>query len=260
MASAVLPKPSPDALPCPPLLETLTEIDEESFNLKVKPELKHDSANKPKPLRGKGPGGRRVRVKTACTNCKAAKARCDTGRPCSRCVKRGFPHKCIDAVPKRRGRKRSHDVYSRAKMLVERMEGGRTAQFGPPLGLTAHPAAFGTVATPATRMGAVGAGERVSAHRLSLKAQTMNNYLATLQSKNLVFANPVGPAERAQKGSHFSRWRGLIWVRTGPNNTMTVEAKATPAQWDGLNWHHFAKVQHQRAQVHGQLLARAAAQ
>mmetsp|Transcript_12381 Transcript_12381/g.18479 ORF Transcript_12381/g.18479 Transcript_12381/m.18479 type:complete len:492 (-) Transcript_12381:149-1624(-) len=89
--------------------------------------VKQENNLQPKQSQGKGSrgkilAGRRYRVKTACTNCKAAKARCDTNRPCGRCVKREFPHKCVDAVPKRRGRKRSHDhVYSRAKMMVERM-------------------------------------------------------------------------------------------------------------------------------------------
>jgi hypothetical protein len=54
--------------------------------------------------------GSRSRVKTACTNCKLAKARCDNGRPCSRCVKRGCQSTCVDAVPKRRGRKRVCDM------------------------------------------------------------------------------------------------------------------------------------------------------
>eukprot|EP00471_Norrisiella_sphaerica_P005077 CAMPEP_0184487382 /NCGR_PEP_ID=MMETSP0113_2-20130426/9953_1 /TAXON_ID=91329 /ORGANISM="Norrisiella sphaerica, Strain BC52" /LENGTH=373 /DNA_ID=CAMNT_0026869673 /DNA_START=54 /DNA_END=1175 /DNA_ORIENTATION=- len=54
--------------------------------------------------------GTRIRVKTACTNCKLAKARCDNGRPCSRCIKRGCQETCVDAVPKRRGRKRNHEA------------------------------------------------------------------------------------------------------------------------------------------------------
>uniref|UniRef100_A0A7S2TQB9 Zn(2)-C6 fungal-type domain-containing protein n=1 Tax=Lotharella oceanica TaxID=641309 RepID=A0A7S2TQB9_9EUKA len=54
--------------------------------------------------------GTRIRVKTACTNCKLAKARCDNGRPCGRCVRRGCESTCVDAVPKRRGRKRNHDI------------------------------------------------------------------------------------------------------------------------------------------------------
>ena len=47
------------------------------------------------------------RVKAACTNCKKAKARCDHGRPCSRCVERGLDN-CVDAYPKRVGRRRQH--------------------------------------------------------------------------------------------------------------------------------------------------------
>uniref|UniRef100_A0A7S2TGB2 Zn(2)-C6 fungal-type domain-containing protein n=1 Tax=Lotharella oceanica TaxID=641309 RepID=A0A7S2TGB2_9EUKA len=47
------------------------------------------------------------RVKAACTNCKKAKAKCDRGRPCTRCVERGLPH-CVDAFPRRVGRRRNH--------------------------------------------------------------------------------------------------------------------------------------------------------
>jgi len=47
------------------------------------------------------------RVKAACTNCKKAKARCDRGRPCSRCVERGYDE-CVDAFPRRVGRRRNH--------------------------------------------------------------------------------------------------------------------------------------------------------
>uniref|UniRef100_A0A7S4DWA6 Zn(2)-C6 fungal-type domain-containing protein n=1 Tax=Lotharella globosa TaxID=91324 RepID=A0A7S4DWA6_9EUKA len=60
--------------------------------------------------------GTRIRVKTACTNCKLAKARCDNGRPCGRCVRRGCERTCVDAVPKRRGRKRNHE---NSKIIVK---------------------------------------------------------------------------------------------------------------------------------------------
>jgi len=51
--------------------------------------------------------GRRVRrrVKTACTNCKNAKTKCDMGRPCLRCVRRKQPELCRDSVHKRRSRR-----------------------------------------------------------------------------------------------------------------------------------------------------------
>eukprot|EP00465_Bigelowiella_longifila_P010385 CAMPEP_0185266408 /NCGR_PEP_ID=MMETSP1359-20130426/30961_1 /TAXON_ID=552665 /ORGANISM="Bigelowiella longifila, Strain CCMP242" /LENGTH=175 /DNA_ID=CAMNT_0027856203 /DNA_START=18 /DNA_END=542 /DNA_ORIENTATION=+ len=82
--------------------------------------------------------GRRVRVKTACTNCKAAKARCDSGRPCSRCKKRGYPHRCVSAVPKRRGRKRSHDhvkpLYSYHISQFNHYGGGAIGGMPPSLG------------------------------------------------------------------------------------------------------------------------------
>jgi len=63
--------------------------------------------------------GSRNRVKTACTNCKLAKARCDNGRPCSRCVKRGCQDTCIDAIPKRRGRKRNQNGHKPALCTEE---------------------------------------------------------------------------------------------------------------------------------------------
>ena len=47
------------------------------------------------------------RVKAACTNCKKAKARCDHQRPCLRCVERGLSD-CVDAFPRRVGRRRYH--------------------------------------------------------------------------------------------------------------------------------------------------------
>lgn len=55
--------------------------------------------------------GRKVRrrVKTACTNCKLAKTKCDMQRPCTRCRRRGHEHTCVDTVHKRRGRKRGFD-------------------------------------------------------------------------------------------------------------------------------------------------------
>mmetsp|Transcript_20838 Transcript_20838/g.29132 ORF Transcript_20838/g.29132 Transcript_20838/m.29132 type:complete len:278 (+) Transcript_20838:66-899(+) len=53
---------------------------------------------------------RRTRVPMACTRCKMAHTRCDTKRPCGRCVRRGVADSCVDAIPKRRGRKRSDDM------------------------------------------------------------------------------------------------------------------------------------------------------
>mmetsp|Transcript_2914 Transcript_2914/g.6818 ORF Transcript_2914/g.6818 Transcript_2914/m.6818 type:complete len:331 (+) Transcript_2914:103-1095(+) len=53
------------------------------------------------------PADGKQRVKAACTNCKKAKARCDHGRPCSRCVERGLTE-CVSAFPRRVGRRRNH--------------------------------------------------------------------------------------------------------------------------------------------------------
>lgn len=47
------------------------------------------------------------RVKIACSACKASKTKCDSGsRPCGRCVRLGRGDKCVDAIQKKRGRKR----------------------------------------------------------------------------------------------------------------------------------------------------------
>eukprot|EP00954_Amorphochlora_amoebiformis_P002156 168902-Amorphochlora_amoeboformis.AAC.2 len=59
------------------------------------------------------------RTRTACTNCKKAKTRCSDERPCARCVKRGATN-CVDAVPRRLGRKRIHHflgAISQAELL-----------------------------------------------------------------------------------------------------------------------------------------------
>ena len=47
------------------------------------------------------------RVKRACGNCKAAKTKCDSERPCRRCSRTGRASSCNDSVHKKRGRKRN---------------------------------------------------------------------------------------------------------------------------------------------------------
>ena len=46
------------------------------------------------------------RVKRACGNCKAAKTKCDSERPCRRCSRTGRASTCNDSVHKKRGRKK----------------------------------------------------------------------------------------------------------------------------------------------------------
>lgn len=48
---------------------------------------------------------RRKQVKKACVSCRAAHARCDENRPCTRCIKHGMQDYCFDAKTKKRGRK-----------------------------------------------------------------------------------------------------------------------------------------------------------
>eukprot|EP01130_Rhizamoeba_saxonica_P001613 TRINITY_DN11497_c0_g1_i1.p1 TRINITY_DN11497_c0_g1~~TRINITY_DN11497_c0_g1_i1.p1 ORF type:complete len:119 (-),score=16.45 TRINITY_DN11497_c0_g1_i1:166-522(-) len=48
---------------------------------------------------------KRKRVSVACTACRKAHVKCDAGRPCTRCVKKGIAHMCKTATSKRRGRK-----------------------------------------------------------------------------------------------------------------------------------------------------------
>jgi hypothetical protein len=52
----------------------------------------------------------RSRVRHACSNCKAAKTKCDSDRPCKRCTRTGQSHTCADSVHKKRGRKRGSAV------------------------------------------------------------------------------------------------------------------------------------------------------
>ena len=52
-------------------------------------------------------GGVIGRVKRACGNCKAAKTKCDSERPCRRCSRTGRSASCNDSVHKKRGRKRN---------------------------------------------------------------------------------------------------------------------------------------------------------
>mmetsp|Transcript_18034 Transcript_18034/g.27031 ORF Transcript_18034/g.27031 Transcript_18034/m.27031 type:complete len:255 (+) Transcript_18034:95-859(+) len=85
---------------------------------------------------------RRSRVPMACTRCKLAHTRCDTKRPCSRCVRRGDI--CIDAVPKRRGRKRTEDTVAseqrrptrvrRTSMMTRDRRAAINASFARPTG------------------------------------------------------------------------------------------------------------------------------
>eukprot|EP01130_Rhizamoeba_saxonica_P001200 TRINITY_DN110_c0_g1_i1.p1 TRINITY_DN110_c0_g1~~TRINITY_DN110_c0_g1_i1.p1 ORF type:complete len:126 (-),score=11.87 TRINITY_DN110_c0_g1_i1:139-516(-) len=49
--------------------------------------------------------GERKRVSIACTACRKSHLKCDSGRPCSRCIKKGISHLCRTADSKRRGRK-----------------------------------------------------------------------------------------------------------------------------------------------------------
>ena len=46
------------------------------------------------------------RVKRACGNCKAAKTKCDSERPCRRCSRTGRSSSCNDSIHKKRGRKK----------------------------------------------------------------------------------------------------------------------------------------------------------
>eukprot|EP01130_Rhizamoeba_saxonica_P000039 TRINITY_DN10037_c0_g1_i1.p1 TRINITY_DN10037_c0_g1~~TRINITY_DN10037_c0_g1_i1.p1 ORF type:complete len:142 (-),score=24.36 TRINITY_DN10037_c0_g1_i1:108-470(-) len=48
---------------------------------------------------------KRRRVSVACVSCRKAHVKCDNGRPCTRCTKKGIGHSCRTAESKRRGRK-----------------------------------------------------------------------------------------------------------------------------------------------------------
>ncbi|KAK5671697.1 hypothetical protein QVD99_001536 [Batrachochytrium dendrobatidis] len=54
--------------------------------------------------------GRRVQVKVACVNCKSACKRCDSQRPCARCVRIGKHDTCTDAPRKERRASVPHET------------------------------------------------------------------------------------------------------------------------------------------------------
>ena len=66
------------------------------------------------------------RVKRACGNCKAAKTKCDSERPCRRCSRTGRSSSCNDSVHKKRGRKK----YSGGGEGGEEGDGGDSGDEG----------------------------------------------------------------------------------------------------------------------------------
>ena len=66
------------------------------------------------------------RVKRACGNCKAAKTKCDSERPCRRCSRTGRSSSCNDSVHKKRGRKK----YSGGGEGGEEGDGGESGDEG----------------------------------------------------------------------------------------------------------------------------------
>ena len=66
------------------------------------------------------------RVKRACGNCKAAKTKCDSERPCRRCSRTGRSSTCNDSVHKKRGRKK----YSGGGEGGEEGDGGDSGDEG----------------------------------------------------------------------------------------------------------------------------------
>ncbi|KAJ2296004.1 hypothetical protein IWW55_005252 [Coemansia sp. RSA 2706] len=68
---------------------------------------------------------KRAQVKNACVNCQKACKKCDSGRPCQRCVKYNLAESCVDSKrkPRKKGIKRG--PYKKRKKNPE--EGGATA-------------------------------------------------------------------------------------------------------------------------------------
>lgn len=52
---------------------------------------------------------KRKQVKKACQHCRRSHTSCEDKRPCKRCIKLGLEDTCVDAVTKKRGRKRIRD-------------------------------------------------------------------------------------------------------------------------------------------------------
>ncbi|KAL9933879.1 hypothetical protein V8E36_006961 [Tilletia maclaganii] len=56
---------------------------------------------------------KRIQVKNACINCQRACKKCDTGRPCTRCIKYGLTDTCADSSRKERKRGIKRGPYKR---------------------------------------------------------------------------------------------------------------------------------------------------
>lgn len=68
------------------------------------------------------------RVPRACIHCRNSKLKCDSVRPCSRCVHANRAHLCIDAVPLLRGRKRANPPQSEAQTISTNGKTGSNPQ------------------------------------------------------------------------------------------------------------------------------------
>lgn len=65
-------------------------------------------------MNSSNPKIKRPAVKIACVNCKNCGKKCDTQRPCNRCIRLGFEDGCIDSVRKQRAKGLKRGPYKRS--------------------------------------------------------------------------------------------------------------------------------------------------
>ncbi|KAJ2786589.1 hypothetical protein GGI15_001394 [Coemansia interrupta] len=98
---------------------------------------------------GSGSRAKRAQVKNACVNCQRACKKCDSGRPCQRCVKYSLQDTCVDSKrkPRKKGVKRG--PYKKRKKNDHDgggSGGGGAGSGGPPPMAVVAAAAAGSVA------------------------------------------------------------------------------------------------------------------
>ncbi|ORX70361.1 hypothetical protein DL89DRAFT_267584 [Linderina pennispora] len=75
---------------------------------------------------------KREQVKNACVNCQKACKKCDSGRPCQRCIKYNLVDTCVDSVRKQRRKGIKRGPYKKRKKESDQVSSQSTPQPTPP--------------------------------------------------------------------------------------------------------------------------------
>ncbi|KAJ1939285.1 hypothetical protein EC988_007355, partial [Linderina pennispora] len=75
---------------------------------------------------------KREQVKNACVNCQKACKKCDSGRPCQRCIKYNLADTCVDSVRKQRRKGIKRGPYKKRKKESDQASSQSTPQPTPP--------------------------------------------------------------------------------------------------------------------------------